>query len=83
VRSAPNGCSSTGAIFWNASGVKRFRCLHGGVLATLVDSALTRALVTRLPKGMACTTIDLQMRFFPTSSLVIAPAQAIVGERRA
>jgi uncharacterized protein (TIGR00369 family) len=38
--------------------------VHGGVLATLVDSALTCALVTRLPKGMACTTIDLQMRFF-------------------
>ncbi|HKU66846.1 MAG TPA: PaaI family thioesterase [Candidatus Baltobacteraceae bacterium] len=38
--------------------------VHGGVLATLIDSALTCALVTRLPKGMACTTIDLQMRFF-------------------
>ena len=38
--------------------------LHGGVLATLVDSALTCALVTKLPKGVACTTIDLQMRFF-------------------
>lgn len=38
--------------------------VHGGVLATLIDSALTCALVTKLPKGMACTTIDLQMRFF-------------------
>lgn len=38
--------------------------VHGGVLATLLDSALTCALVTRLQKGMACTTIDLQMRFF-------------------
>jgi uncharacterized protein (TIGR00369 family) len=38
--------------------------VHGGVLATLVDSALTCALVTKLPKGVACTTIDLQMRFF-------------------
>ena len=38
--------------------------LHGGVLATLLDSALTCALVTRLPKGTACTTIDLQIRFF-------------------
>lgn len=38
--------------------------LHGGALAALVDSALTCALVTRLPKGYAATTIDLQMRFF-------------------
>lgn len=38
--------------------------VHGGVLATLIDSALTCALVTKLQKGVACTTIDLQMRFF-------------------
>ncbi|HET9095029.1 MAG TPA: PaaI family thioesterase [Candidatus Baltobacteraceae bacterium] len=43
--------------------------VHGGVLATLVDSALTCALVTRLAKGMACTTIDLQMRFFRPAHL--------------
>jgi uncharacterized protein (TIGR00369 family) len=38
--------------------------VHGGVLATLVDSALTCALVTRLPRGMVCVSIDLNMRFF-------------------
>lgn len=38
--------------------------VHGGVLATLIDSALTCALVTRLPQGMACVSTDLQMRFF-------------------
>lgn len=38
--------------------------VHGGVLATLIDSALTCALVTKLQKGFACVTIDLQMRFF-------------------
>ena len=43
--------------------------VHGGVLATLIDSALTCALVTKLPKGMACTTIDLQMRFFRPAHL--------------
>lgn len=97
--------------------------VHGGVLATLLDSALTCALVTRLPKGVACTTIDLNMRFFrpahlsaerltaraevlnagttlgttqgevrdakgrlivhATSTLVIAPASALVKERGA
>ena len=38
--------------------------IHGGVLATLIDSALTCALVTRLPRGMVCVSIDLNMRFF-------------------
>ncbi len=55
--------------------------VHGGVLATLVDSALTCALVTRLPKGMACTTIDLQMRFFRpvhlSTELLTASAQVL------
>ena len=95
--------------------------LHGGVLATLVDSALTCALVTRLPKGYAAVSTDLQMRFFrparmsaerltaraeivnmgatigttqgeirdvrgkllvhATSSLAIAPAEALLKER--
>jgi len=38
--------------------------VHGGVLATLIDSALTCALVTRLPAGMVCVSTDLNMRFF-------------------
>jgi uncharacterized protein (TIGR00369 family) len=38
--------------------------LHGGALAVLVDSALTGALIVRLPRGKACTTTDFQMRFF-------------------
>lgn len=38
--------------------------VHGGVLATLIDSALTCALVTRLPRGMVCVSIDLDLRFF-------------------
>lgn len=95
--------------------------VHGGVLATLIDSALTCALVTRLPKGLVCVSTDLNMRFFrparmsserltaraevlnagktlgathgeirdakgrllvhATSSLAIAPAQALLEER--
>ncbi len=38
--------------------------VHGGVLATLIDSALTCALVTRLPRGIVCVSTDLNMRFF-------------------
>ncbi|MDQ2663300.1 MAG: PaaI family thioesterase [Candidatus Eremiobacteraeota bacterium] len=38
--------------------------LHGGALAVLVDSALTGAVITQLPKGKACTSLDFQIRFF-------------------
>lgn len=38
--------------------------VHGGVLATLLDTVLTCALVTLLPRGRACTTVDFQVRFF-------------------
>lgn len=55
--------------------------VHGGVLATLIDSALTCALVTKLQKGVACTTIDLQMRFFRpariSSERLIARAEVL------
>jgi uncharacterized protein (TIGR00369 family) len=55
--------------------------MHGGVLATLIDSALTCALVTKLPAGMACTSIDLQLRFFRparvSAELLTARAQVL------
>jgi len=38
--------------------------VHGGVLATLLDTALTCSLVTLLARGKACTTVDFQIRFF-------------------
>jgi uncharacterized protein (TIGR00369 family) len=60
--------------------------LHGGVLATVLDSALTCALVTQLPAGLACATTDFQVRFFrpvriPSSALV-ARAEVINAGRR-
>lgn len=55
--------------------------VHGGVLATLIDSALTCALVTRLPQGFACVSIDLQMRFFrparPSAEKLTARAEVL------
>jgi uncharacterized protein (TIGR00369 family) len=38
--------------------------LHGGVLTTLLDTVMTCALITQLPRGSACTTTDMQVRFF-------------------
>lgn len=37
--------------------------IHGGVLATLLDTALTCCVFTKLPAGKAATTTDLQVRY--------------------
>jgi uncharacterized protein (TIGR00369 family) len=37
--------------------------VHGGILATLTDSALGCAVHTRLPAGTGYTSLDLQIRF--------------------
>lgn len=37
--------------------------VHGGVLAALLDTALTCCVFAKLPAGKACTTTDLQVRY--------------------
>lgn len=37
--------------------------VHGGVIATLLDSAMGCAIQTTLPAGMTYTTMALQVRF--------------------
>lgn len=37
--------------------------VHGGILATLLDSAMTCAVVTMLPASVGTTTIDLSVRY--------------------
>lgn len=44
-----------------------FGGLHGGVLATLLDSALGCAIHATLPQGTASTTVDLNVTFLRTA----------------
>lgn len=37
--------------------------IHGGIIATLLDTAMTCAIFTRLPDGKSCTTTDLSVQF--------------------
>ena len=37
---------------------------HGGVLFTLLDTALGRAVLTHLPEGRGCATVELKINYF-------------------
>ena len=55
--------------------------IHGGITATMLDSVLTLAVTTKLPRGKLCTTIDLIVHFvrplFPTGERVRAEGVAL------
>jgi uncharacterized protein (TIGR00369 family) len=55
--------------------------VHGGMAATILDSVLTLAVTTRLPRGKFCTTVDLNVHFvrpmFPTGERVVADGHAV------
>lgn len=53
--------------------------VHGGVIATLVDTALGTTIQTRLAPGMGVTTIDLQVRYLRPIFAGQTPVMA-VGE---
>lgn len=37
---------------------------HGGVLFTLLDTALGRAIIEELPPGRGCATVELKINYF-------------------
>lgn len=43
--------------------------VHGGVYFTMLDTAMGRAIISRLPEGRGCATIDAHINYF-------RPAQA-------
>jgi uncharacterized protein (TIGR00369 family) len=60
--------------------------VHGGVAASMLDSAMTCAVQTRLPAGAAPTTLDLAVKFLrpilPGSGRITAEGVAVsVGNR--
>jgi len=40
-----------------------FATVHGGILSTLLDSAMTAAVMTTLDAGTACTTVEIKVNF--------------------
>lgn len=40
------------------------RRVHGGVLFTMLDTAMGRAVISRLPAGRGCATLEARINFF-------------------
>lgn len=44
--------------------MSRANRVHGGVLFTLLDSALGRAILSELPLGRGCATVEIKVNYF-------------------
>jgi uncharacterized protein (TIGR00369 family) len=40
-----------------------FSSVHGGIISTLLDTSMTAAVITTLPKGYTCSTLELKIHF--------------------
>jgi uncharacterized protein (TIGR00369 family) len=40
-----------------------FATVHGGILSTLLDTAMTASVLSTLPKGISCSTIEIKVNF--------------------
>lgn len=48
----------------DARHLSRAERVHGGVFFTLLDTAMGRAVISRLPEGRGCATIEAKINFF-------------------
>ncbi len=57
---------------------------HGGVLFTMLDSALGRAVLSKLPDDRGCATVECKINYFRpvTSGRLVATGTAITSTRR-
>jgi uncharacterized protein (TIGR00369 family) len=84
---APEGAA---ALEWDASPAYSFpdgerRIVHGGMVATLLDTAMGHVCVTRLGWGETFLTADLHVEFYRAASpgLLRAEAEIVHESRRA
>ena len=40
-----------------------FATVHGGILSTLLDTTMTSAVITTLPQGKTCSTVEIKVNF--------------------
>ncbi len=40
-----------------------FASMHGGIMSTVLDSAMTSAILTTLPAGVGCSTLEIKVNF--------------------
>ncbi len=71
--------SSGRAVFELATGpwlYNPFSTVHGGILSTLLDTAMTAAVMSTLEKGRVCTTSGLKIDFVRPVTEKSGPVQA-------
>jgi uncharacterized protein (TIGR00369 family) len=76
----------TMALLPQASHANPMGTMHGGILATLLDSVMTCAVFTTLPAGRSCTTLEIKVNFLrpvtPASGELTAIGQIVQSGRR-
>jgi uncharacterized protein (TIGR00369 family) len=84
---APEGCA---AVEWDATAEYSFpdgdrRIIHGGMVATLLDTAMGHVCVSRLGWGETFLTADLHVEFYRASTpgMLRAEAEVVHQSRRA
>ncbi len=51
--------------------------VHGGVFFTMVDTAMGRAVISKLPDGRGCATIEAKINFFRPVQRGVLEARAV------
>ncbi|MCB8817076.1 PaaI family thioesterase [Desulfosporosinus shakirovi] len=63
-----------------------FATVHGGILSTLMDTAMTAAVLTTLPQNITCSTVEIKVNFIKPvtaeSKLVLCEARIIHSGRK-
>lgn len=63
-----------------------FATVHGGILSTLLDTAMTAAVLTTLPRNITCSTVEIKVNFIKPvsaeSKLVRCEARIIHSGRK-
>lgn len=57
---------------------------HGGVLFTMLDTALGRAVISLLPDGQGCATVECKINFFRpiVKGRIVGDARVVTRTRR-
>jgi uncharacterized protein (TIGR00369 family) len=63
--------------------MSRAQRVHGGVLFSLLDTALGRAVIDALPQGRGCATVELKINYFrPVQSGTVRASGRVVQKTK-
>jgi uncharacterized protein (TIGR00369 family) len=50
-----------------------FATVHGGIIATLLDTAMTAAVIATLPRGQSCSTAEIKVNYLRPVTAAAGP----------